>query len=294
MKTNEIITQKIIEKLESGVIPWQKPWAVEVGEPVNFLTKKPYRGINTMLTGMQSYVCPYWVTFKQALELGGCVKKGEKGTPIIFWQFLEKENDEGETESIPMVKYYTVFNLSQCEGINYDMPEIKENNLDPVDSAEKVIKGYVGPTIEFKDAVRACYSSFYDRVTMPAKKYFNGIGEYYSTFFHELGHSTGHETRLNRKMGTGMNHNRGETYAKEELVAELCAGFLCSHTGIENTIDNTASYIKSWLKIFKDDKNILLSAAGQAQKAYDMILSGGVMGTFSKRNEWEGCRNDKR
>jgi antirestriction protein ArdC len=265
----EMVTNKIIEKLEAGIIPWRKPWTGQA-LAVNWKTQKAYRGINTMLLDAGEYA-----TFKQITEAGGKVKKGAKSEIVVFWKFLEKENEQGETENIPMLRYYRVFNIAtQVTGLESKRGEIATYTHDKKEECENILKGYMGrPDFTYKND-GAYYTPLTDKVNMPPMKHFPKLEEYYSTFFHELIHSTGHEDRLKREGVTGTIRFGSETYSKEELVAELGAQMLCSIAGINNEpiIDNSASYIGSWLKKLKDDKTLLIKAGGQAQKAVDHIL----------------------
>ncbi|HEX5033178.1 MAG TPA: zincin-like metallopeptidase domain-containing protein [bacterium] len=292
-KVYEIITERITQALEAGTVPWHKPWKVAGVADSNLISGKAYRGINvwlTMATTLEKgFSSPYWVTFKQCQSLGGRVKKGEKGTPIIFWNFKEfveesKEGGEPKVKKIPMARYYTVFNADQCEGIEAKIPKPawEGKTFNPIAEAEKIVAGFQAkPTIK-EGGSRACYSPSRDTVTMPPREAFDSPAEYYSTLFHELTHSTGHATRLARE-GVIENHFFGdESYSKEELVAEMGAAFLSGMAGIENaTVSNSAAYIKHWLGALKNDKRLVITAAAQAQKAADLIL--GV--TFDKQEE---------
>lgn len=267
MSVYEIVTQKIIEKLEQGVVPWRKPWIS--GVAVNWKTQKPYRGINTLLLEPGEYA-----TFKQITEAGGKVKKGEKGHIVVFWKWLEKEDEEtGEKESIPLLRYYKVFEInSQCEGLE-SRRKAEKFEHDPIEEAEKIIKGYVNcPSYSFNPG-RAYYKPFEDHINVPPMSDFPNVNEYYCTMFHEMIHSTGHKDRLNREGIVKLNAFGDEVYSKEELVAELGAAMLCGVAGIDNsTLDNSASYIQSWLRVLKNDKRMVVYAAAQAQKACDYIL----------------------
>jgi antirestriction protein ArdC len=275
-KIYEMITDKIIEQLEKGTVPWRMPWNGYVkGFPQNFTSKKDYRGINIFLLKLAMRSTPYWITYKQAKQLKGSVKKGEKGYPVIFWKFLETTDKEtGEKKNVPLLRYYTVFNLDQCEGIalpEIDQPETRE--FSPIERVEKIINDMPNkPTINHNEA-RAFYRPAADLVNMPKKELFISDAEYYSTLFHELAHSTGHLSRLNRE-SEAKNHMFGSAdYSKEELIAEMGAAFLCAESSIENeTIENSAAYIAGWLSKLKNDKKILIQAAGKAQKATDYIL----------------------
>jgi antirestriction protein ArdC len=273
-KVYEIITEKIIEKLERGEVPWHQPWIG--GYPKNLMSKKEYRGINVFLLGCQRYSSPYWVSYKQAQELGGNVRKGQHGTMVVFWKQLNiKDKDTEEERTIPFLRYYIVFNLDQCEGIDekrIPQTDIRQN-FQPIDACEQVVNGMQKrPDIRFEEP-RAYYNPRGDFVNMPNKETFHKEEFFYAVLFHELGHSTGHEKRLHRKDQGDWSPFGSQDYSKEELVAEMTAAFLCGTCQIENTtIDNSAAYIKSWLKKLKDDPKMVVLAAAQAQRASDYIL----------------------
>jgi antirestriction protein ArdC len=272
----EIITDRIIAQLEQGTTPWNKPWTArgDAGLPHNFVTKKAYRGINTWLLLAAGYTSPAFLTFKQARDLGGSVRKGEKGWPVVFWKFGEVETKAGEVKDYAFCRFYTVFNVSQCDGLQLPLADEQNEGLDDVpalDVCESMVQNWSGRP-EIKHGPRgAFYSPSLDYVSIPERSAFNGPEAYYSTLFHELTHSTGHAKRLNRfQLGTFGDKN----YSKEELVAEMGAAFLCGFAGIENsTIDNSAAYLASWLKVLKSDSKMIISAASQAQKAVDLILN---------------------
>lgn len=274
----EIITQKIMEQLERGVIPWKKPWTTEW--PMNFKTKKRYRGINVSLLTMNDFDSPYWLSFKQVGELGGRVKKGEKGTVIVFWKMLEAKEEEANEETdkkfIPLLRYYRVWNLDQTEGIDYPKPEARIlGEVELIAEAEQIIADMPNkPVIKF-GGQGAFYSPKEDLVNIPIREKFKTAAGYYGTVFHELGHSTGHPDRLNRPEIANSSRFGSEKYSKEELVAEMTASFLLGHIGFTDDpeIENAAAYIGSWLKKLKDDPRFVVQAAAQAQKAADYILN---------------------
>jgi len=269
-KVYKIITDKIINQLEKGVIPWRKPF-VGQGSISNFVSKKAYTGINPFLLNASGYSCPHWLTFKQAKDLEGCVKKGEKGEMIIFFAMKDYENSEGVEKKIPILRYYTVFNLEQCEGIEWDKPVVN-NDFKPIEACEELVKLYPGrPAI--KTGNQAYYTPSQDTVTIPGQDQFISEPEYYSTLFHELVHSTGHKNRLSRDGITGEgNYFGSHEYSKEELVAEFGAAMLCGVSGIDNhTLDNNAAYIKSWVKQLRNDDKLIIQAASKAQKAANYI-----------------------
>ena len=272
----QIVTDKIIMELEKGTAPWRKSWKGGKSlNPTNFISKKSYRGINWLILNMSYYSCPFWLTYKQASELGGNVKKGEKGTQVVFWNFTdskEKKNKNGDPLKVAFARYYTVFNVEQCEGLNYT-PENVEivNENEKIEAAEEIINNWKGkPEVSF-GSNSACYIPCVDKVKMPDKNSFDTSDNFYSVFFHELIHSTGHVSRLNRLTENAAFGS--QSYAKEELIAELGAAFLGATANLENTLEQSASYIQGWLKALKDDRKLILQAAGKAQAATDYILN---------------------
>jgi antirestriction protein ArdC len=274
MNVYEIVTDKIIKQLEQGVIPWRKGWKSNE-LPKNYVSGKPYRGINIWLLQMEGRVSPYWLSFKQASALGGKVKKGEKGTLVVFWKMLKAEDTDKETgehknKLIPLLRYYIVFNADQVEGLPEKAYGVK-HDFKPIEACEKLIEKYTDkPEVQFED-LQAYYVPSKDFVNMPKKEAFFSDAEYYATLFHEFVHSTGHEKRLHRK-----DFNEGgfgsESYSKEELIAEFGASFLCGIAGIEQiTITNSCAYIKGWLVKLQNDKHLLIHASAQAQKAVDYM-----------------------
>ena len=274
----EIITDRIVQQLENGVIPWHKPWKAGAhGWPKNLVSKKDYRGINVFLLSCTPYELPYWLSFKQAKDLGGHVKKGERSTVVVFWKWLETEDEEtGKTVKRPLLRYYNIFNVSQCEGLEARVPPVSDDPgkpFEPIDVCERIVSGMSqAPEIHF-GTTGAFYRHADDSVSMPHRERFASVPEFYSTLFHELTHATGHESRLRRPGIVEPSRFGSGTYSKEELVAEMGAAFLCGHAGIENaTLDNSAAYIAGWLKRLKDDKRLVVHAAANAQKAADFIL----------------------
>lgn len=279
MNVYDIIMDRIITKLSDGVVPWQCPWSELGGFPKNAVSQKEYRGINRLLLAFSGFQSNSFLTYKQCQSLGGHVKPKEKGFPIVYWNFIEKpgENPDKpeETVSLPLLRYYTVFNTTQCEGLPekmYALPK-KQIEFDSISACDKVLNGFVDrPEIQHNEA-RAFYRPDKDYINMPMPDTFRSPEEYYSTLFHELTHSTGHEKRLNRTSIVDICPFGSTNYSREELIAEIGSSFLCGTTGIENkTIDNSTAYINSWLKKLKEDKSAVVVAAGQAQKAVDFIL----------------------
>lgn len=278
----EKITNIITEKLEQGIVPWHQPWT-SAWPPRNLVSKKPYRGINLLLLSDQKYELPYFLTFKQVKRLKGSVIKNEKAHLVVFYKWLEKKdedgnvlrNDEGKAVMIPMLKFYYVFNVGQCKGIESKyIPWQISREFNPIEEAEQIAIGMPDcPKITY-NSNRACYIPREDKINMPSINSFKSDEELYSTLFHEMCHSTGHESRLNRKGVTEAAAFGTKVYSQEELIAEMGSAFLCGEAGIENrTIDNSAAYIQGWLSKLKDDKRLLVFAAGAAQKASDFILN---------------------
>lgn len=272
----ELITNRIIEELEKGVIPWQKPWSGGTGNAKNLISKKPYQGINQIMTSLQAFESEYWLTFNQCKKLGGSVKKGSKSTMVIFWKFLEKDNlATGKKDKIPMLRYYRVFNATQTEGIDYPVQDLEPKQNNPIESCQKIINEMpLGMPKVLHEEQRAFYRPSSDHINLPRIETFTGSNEYYSTYFHELVHSTGHTKRLNREGVTGSINFGSNCYSKEELVAEIGASFLNGEAGILNhVIDNSTAYINSWLNKLRNDKKLIITASGQAQKAVNYLLN---------------------
>ena len=266
------ITERIVSLLSKGTIPWHKPWQIQNGLPRNLISKKTYRGINVFLLSVMSYESPYWLTYRQAIELGGNIRKGEKGCPVVFWKQLEIDDKEtGETEKIPVLRFYHVFNIEQCEGLK-NISAIERHAPVMVRASEIVEHMPQRPIIKH-GMIRAFYSPSEDFVGMPLRERFTSEHEYFATLFHELVHATGNQSRLNRATLTDRAGFGSNPYCKEELIAELGAAFLCGQAGIaESTINNSAAYIQCWLKELRNDRTLIVQAASQAQKAADFIL----------------------
>lgn len=271
----EQVTDRIIAQLEGGIIPWRKEWK-STGHssiPTNYATGKAYRGINVLLLMAAAFDGDArFLTYKQAQAIGAQVRKGEKGTPIVFWSTFEgKESDDDEKRRIPFMRTYTVFHISQCDGIPQELP-FDAPPFEPIPAAQQLVDAYLDREhLELRHGGdRAFYSVTLDYVQMPARESFHTPDGYYSNLFHECAHSTGHKSRLARD----SDHKFGsELYSKEELCAELAAAYLCAETGISNALieANHAAYIQSWLRALKNDKTMLIAAAQRAQRAADRI-----------------------
>lgn len=276
-KPQEIINDKFIELLEKGVAPWKKPWKSDKKTLAhNIISGKRYGGSNFFITNIQEFNSSKWGTYQQIKSLGGQVRKGEKGTPIIFYTKIEKETESEEKKSIPFCKLNYIFNLDQVDGIKIDEQQkitLTEHEL--IEICEKTIENFPFgfPKAQYIDK-EAYYKPSSDIINLPEKGLFSDINFYYNTYFHEAIHATGHERRLNRE-GVKSSNSFGSTiYSKEELIAELGAGYLCAHCGIDNqTIENSASYIAGWLKVLKENPMYITQCSAQAWKAFEYLTN---------------------
>jgi antirestriction protein ArdC len=273
----QLVTDRIIEQLDQGVVPWRMPWLVRGNAPVNWATQRLYRGINRFLLPPGGE----YATFLQIQKAGGRVKKGEKGYIVVLWKPYEVEEEkDGETikQTRLFLKYYTVFEINtQCVGLESRRPKLLEFDHDPIEEAERIVAGYKSaPKIRYAPG-QAFYRPSMDLIQMPPLKDFPKAEEFYSTLFHEMVHSTGHASRLDREGVTNSDGFGNEKYSFEELIAELGAAYLCAEAGIDNsTIENSSAYIAGWLRKFRNDKTMIIRAASQAQKAADFILGVGA------------------
>ena len=273
------VTDSIIKSLEDGVRPWSKPWSTGrsfAGASAFPLRHNgtPYRGVNVLILWSQGYSNPTWMTYKQAAEYGGQVRGGEKGTTVTFFKKIKiQDKVSGEDKDIPLLRGYSVFNADQIDGLP---DRFYGTAIEPVVVDEKTrveeLEAFVsntGATVKHGGS-RACYHTVLDYIQSPNFEDFTDADGYYSTMFHELGHWTGNEQRLDRTFGKRFGDVQ---YAKEELVAELTAAFICASTGVSDSPrEDHASYLKSWAAQFKDDKKYIFQAASAAQKAADYLL----------------------
>jgi len=303
MKTNEIyqsVTDTIINLLESQLENWNRPW-IAFGQDNDFArnadSRRYYRGVNQFLLSFvmlhKGYFKNAWMTFNQVKELGGHVLKGEKAAPVIFYKtayldgyskYVPVKQIEGRSRDelrgagltdIPVLKLFHVFNVAQTEGLDpafYEVvPQEPLKDFEKDERAEKLILD-TGAHIEITESNRAYYDRAADKIRLPLREQFRGQTEpFYGTALHELGHWTGHPSRLNREFGLDFGD---PAYAKEELVAELCSAFCCAALGFSKTITDNSAYIKHWLGILKADNKAVVRASAQAQKAADLILEG--------------------
>jgi antirestriction protein ArdC len=267
------ITERIVAMLEKGTVPWRKPWQAKSGFPRNLVSGKPYRGINVFLLHALSYESPFWLTFKQAQELGGNVRKGEKACPVVFWKQLEVEDKTtGETEKVPMLRFNYVFNVAQCDGLK-NIPAPVETPATVSTKPEAILENMPHRPAIKHGMTKAFYSPSEDYVGLPNRDRFDSEAGFFATAYHEIVHSTGHASRLNRPTLTESQGFGSNPYCKEELIAEMGAAFLCGQAGIaESTIENSAAYVQNWLEQLQNDKKLIVQAAAQAQKAADFIL----------------------
>lgn len=281
------VTDRIIAELESGIIPWNRPWTGVSEGAIRRSNGKPYSLINQLLLGKPGE----YLTFKQCKDEGGKVKKGAKSKMVVFWKVLHREKKDASgnvirdenglpvDDPIPMLRYYNVFHIDDCDGIQ---PKYTAEHLpatvSPVERAEEIIAEYSGRaklTIEHSKQNRAFYSPSRHLVSLPLMEQFEDTAGYYETAFHELTHSTGHKSLLNRfSENDGAAAFGSESYSKEELVAEIGACGILHELGLETTksFRNNAAYIQSWLSALKNDKRLIVSAAGRAEKAIRLIL----------------------
>lgn len=272
----EMVTNRIIEQLEKGYIPWQKPWTGVHDGAYNRISNKPYSLLNQMLLSKTGE----YASFKQWTELGGHIRKGEKAEIVTFWkiQQIEEENEDGEKiiNQLPLLRYYNVFHISQVEGV--EPKSIDLNELQPIEEAERIKTEYMQREhIKILEKVtdKAFYSPSLDYIQVPCKEQYQHIEEFYSTLFHEMTHSTGHKVRLDREDVKDCMYFGSENYSKEELCAELGSAFLINKLGIASSksFNNSTAYIQSWLRVLKNDKKFIISASSRAEKAVKYILN---------------------
>jgi antirestriction protein ArdC len=270
----QVITDRILALLEQGTVPWQQPWDRATGLPRNLFSQRPYNGINVWLLTTMRYASPFWATFNQVKTAGGTVRKGERGVPVVFWKVYDgkEDPDTGEHEKRFVLRYYTVFNAMQFEGIAVPTIEVTAPACTPLDVCEKLVGHMPHRPAIFHGHQQAFYRPAADTLHMPIPQCFVNREAYYATLLHELTHATGHTSRLNRKTLTDLCLFGSPEYSKEELVAEMGAAYLCGVCGIENaTIENSAAYLQSWMQVLRNDPKMLVHAAAQAQKAADYI-----------------------
>jgi antirestriction protein ArdC len=284
------VTYKIISMLEQGVAPWRRTWST-YGLAKNYITGHVYRGINFILMNNTSHLIPYFLTFNQIREIGGKLKKGAKAEKVIYFNLVYKDRDNrtvsneeathlynigAEVKTLKFIKYYSVFNVEDVEGIKLDISEIQLKPNEKKDKCESIVENMPKcPEIKHIDSKGAFYSPGLDIVNMPQIEQFESAEAYYATLFHELIHSTGHVSRLGREEVMNPHGFGSKPYSREELVAEMGASFLCSSVQIDfdQIFENNVAYLSGWLKVLKEDSKFIFKVASEAQKGVDFILN---------------------
>jgi antirestriction protein ArdC len=272
------VSARIVAELERGAAPWIKPWSATPGanSPRNAATNRPYSGCNVVLLWMAQsagYRAPRFLTFKQALELGGNVRKGERGTKVFFVKQLQVRDkgadDESTTRLVPMLREYTVFNLDQCENLPESVTTGKPIRVRNPDARDELADDFLRSTgADIREGQgEAYYVPSRDFISMPAFAGFKGADHFYNVAFHELTHWTGHKSRLDRDL---KNRFGSRSYAAEELIAELSAAFLCAEFGFDGDL-RSAGYIASWIDLLKSDKRAFFTACSRTSKAADYL-----------------------
>jgi len=282
MDVYTIVTEKIISLLQEGVVPWRQPW-VASGLPRNLISRKPYRGVNVFLLSASKFCSPYWLTIRQVAQLSGYIRKGEKGTLIVYWKIEKRERADIDTQEIEedrrtrfLLRYYRIWNLEQCDlpqKVLSKLPMTEVHEHFPIEATEQIVSAMpLRPEI-----VRAGSKAFYnlanDRITLPPSRLFVSPEEEACTTLHEISHASGHPKRLNRPSITEAAPFGSPTYSFEEIVAEMSAAYLCAEAGISPAvIQNEAAYIQGWLAQLRSDRHMVVRAAAHAQRAADYIL----------------------
>ncbi|CAN7752989.1 ArdC family protein [Mesorhizobium sp. LjNodule214] len=277
--TYQRITDTIVEQLVAGTKPWIRPWRGNARRSAIIprrATGEAYRGINVIMLWVAGQTFGYeentWMTYRQAQDFGGQVRKGEKGTLVVkYGTFTPKDHEDDEHRAIPYLKGYTVFNIEQIENMpdRFFSPaeELPTNAVPHIEAVETFVKN-TGAKVSY-GGTKACYQPVCDDILMPDRERFDSEVHLYSTLLHEISHWSGANTRLDRDLSGRFGT---ESYAAEELIAELAASFLCADLGVpHDPRDNTASYLASWLTVLKDDKRAIFTAAAKAQEIADWM-----------------------
>jgi len=287
----QLVTDLILAHLDHGVVPWRCPWNRSTGRPRNFHSGHEYRGINVLLLGLLHFPSPWWMTFRQAKERGGSIRKGEHGAIVMKWGKQQKafQNGDGtdEQKTVFYLKSYRVFNATQIDGIEFPAAE-SGPQLDPsqrIVRAEQIIAEMPQrPTIREGKTTQACYRLSTDTIDMPAFERFATAEEFHQTLFHEAVHSTGAASRLARKGVVETDGMGGKVYSQEELVAEMGAAFLGMEAGIvRDQHEQSAAYLKGWLDVLhvQEHRRWIVQAANQAGRAADFILGTSTSDSFA-------------
>ncbi len=266
------VTDRILSELEKGVVPWKKPW---VGSrfAVSHVTGRPYSLLNQLLLGQPGE----YLTIRQANQEGGRVRKGQKSRMVVFWKWIEEEDEDhdGEKSRRPFLRYYSVFHISQCEGIRPRHEDLPPDCVQPHEGADRILDSYWDREkicVVHAPGAGCSYAPESDTITLEARERFISTAEYYSAAFHESIHSTGRAGRLDRLVKCGFG---SEPYSMEELIAELGSSFLVNSVGLETdqSLRNSSAYIGNWLHALRDDRRLIVLAAGKAEKAVSFILN---------------------
>jgi antirestriction protein ArdC len=269
----DVMTNRILALLEQGTVPWHRPWDSTLGMPRNLFSQQSYKGINVWLLTAMGYASPFWATFHQVQAAGGRVRKGARGVPVVFWKVYDhKDTETGEAEKRFVLRQYTVFNAGQLDGVAVPEITVLAHRFTPIERCAHLVDAMPQRPAILHGHPRAWYTPATDTLHMPMPACFHTSEAYYTTLYHELVHASGHRSRLNRKTLTDLCLFGDPTYAKEELVAEMGASYLCGVCGIANvTLANSAAYLQSWMQVLRHDPTMLVHAAAQAQKAADYI-----------------------
>lgn len=275
-----LVTTRIISLLEAGTIPWRQTWTEGI-PPMNIISKRPYRGINMMLLGSLEYKQPLFLTWKQLKTVSASVKRGEVGHMVVFSKLIEKKRENGSVEKRPILRYYKVFNVEQCNDIPKaffaDIPSCIDHAFEPLERCAAILAEMKDPPKLQHKKNEAYYVPATDVINLPKQSSFESSEEYYGTLFHELIHATGHAKRLNRKEVAENSLFGSEPYSIEELVAEMGACYLKCFTGLPiDDLANNASYINHWLGVLKADTRFVIRAASRSQQAVEYILKTGT------------------
>lgn len=273
MTAKDIILQNLIKAMEAGKLNWRKPWGGG-NLPQNFVSKRPYSGVNLLITMYSEFTSPYYLSFKQIQDLGGQILKGSHATQLVFWKVNKYASKDSEGNPVEkkgfLLRYYNVWNADQITGINFPKPAERPDMADMSEIVGLADKIHV--TLKHREGNEAFYTPATDTITLPLQTQFKSDEGYAQVLLHELVHSTGHSTRLDRlKQNKEQHSTYTEAYSYEELVAELGQSFLCAEYNVQPDIHNSAAYLQGWLERIKKEPDILMKAAGAAQKAVNYI-----------------------